>query len=116
MNAQAVWGNYSSYMETSTQAELVIEELMSSLTSIRLDSNYRGSTQDFVLGWIDKVRQYESLTPIPEHFPDTLKKSMLQNSLSGVRVFKDLKIQRILKLPRVNHPSLIGNMSHWFRE
>ena len=51
-------------METSTKADIQMEELMTSLTYLRLDHSYRGNTQEFVVGWLDKIREYENLTPV----------------------------------------------------
>ena len=60
-NAQLVWKDYTTYMKTSTSADMQIEELMSSLTSLRLSQNYRGTTQKFLIDWLDKMMQYEKL-------------------------------------------------------
>ena len=48
-NAQEVWKDYCNYMESSSQAELQISKLMTELTSNKLEHNYRGTTQEFIL-------------------------------------------------------------------
>ena len=88
-DAQAVWRSYSNYMRTSTRADIQIEDLMTSLTSLRIDTH--GNAQKFILGWLDKLRVYEELTPLSAHFPDNMKKAMLQNAISSLKVFRDVK-------------------------
>ena len=68
-------------MKTSTKDEIEIEDLMTSLTSMILDMNYKEPSQSFIVTWLNKLRQYENLTPQNAHFPDSMKKAMLQNSL-----------------------------------
>jgi hypothetical protein len=55
-------------MRTSTKADMQIEDLMTVLTSFRLTSTYRGTSQKFIVNWLDKIRQYEDLTPKSAHF------------------------------------------------
>ena len=78
-------------MQTSTRADLEIERLVSAITSKRLTSNYRGTTTKFVLEWLEDVRRYESITPTSSHFPDNMKKTMLQNAVNGIATFADIK-------------------------
>ena len=44
-----------------------------------------------MLGWLDDVRKYEEMTPTSVHFPDPMKKAMLQNIVNDVDVFADIK-------------------------
>ena len=52
-DAQSVWRDYIGYMRTLTQADIVIKDLMTALTSMRLDSNYKWTTQEFIVNWLD---------------------------------------------------------------
>ena len=90
-DAQRVWRDYCDYMQTSTRADLEVERLVSAITSKRLTSNYRGTTTKFVLEWLEDVRRYESITPTSSHFPDNMKKTMLQNAVNGIATFADIK-------------------------
>ena len=67
-NAQKVWINYCTYMKSSTKAHLQLEDLMTELTSLQLTLNYSGTTMDFIVKWLDKMRLYERLTKMSEHF------------------------------------------------
>ena len=57
--------------------ETILQTTMTSLTSLRLSQNYRGTTQKFLIDWLDKIMQYEKLTPLEAHFTPTVKKAML---------------------------------------
>jgi hypothetical protein len=103
-DAQAVWRDYLTYMRSSTRADMEIEDLLRNLTSLRLTTNTKGSTQQFVLDWLDKLRIYEDLTPTSSCFPDTMKKAMLQNAIDGVKVFKDVKTAEQLDIAKGQGP------------
>jgi hypothetical protein len=103
-DAQAIWRDLVNYMRTSTRADIEIEGLMSSLTSLRITPSYRGTTQQFILDWLDKVRVYEDLTPQNAHFPDIMKKSMLQNSVSPLKIFQDVKTSEQIDIAKGKGP------------
>jgi hypothetical protein len=98
-DAQAVWRDYLNYMRSSTRADIEIEDLMTALTSTRIDPQ-RGMAQQFILGWLDKIRMYEDLTPISAHFPDNMKKAMLQNAISPLQIFKDVKVSEQMEIAK----------------
>lgn len=77
MNAQLVWTNYIQCMCTSTRADCELEDLMTSLTSLRITPSYKGTTLKFIVDWFEKLRQYEAMTPQSSHFPEPIKKNML---------------------------------------
>ena len=117
-NAQLVWKDYTTYMKTSTSADMQIEELMSSLTSLRLSQNYRGTTQKFLIDWLDKMMQYEKLTPLEAHFTPTVKKAMLQKAVQDLKAFKQVKTQEQIEFARgsgslvfIQYVSLLLNVS-----
>ena len=103
-DAQAVWRDYTNYMSTSTKADLEIETLMAAITNMRLSPSYRGTTTKFVLEWLEKVRQYEEMTPTTAHFPPPMKKAMLQNAMNGMKVFADVKISEELDIAKGRKP------------
>ncbi len=103
-DAHAVWRDYINYMRSSTRADIEIEDLMTSLTSLRITPSTRGSTQQFVLDWLDKLRIYEDLTPTSPHFPDIMKKAKLQNALNGLKIFRDVKTSEQLEVAKGQGP------------
>ena len=62
-DAQAVWRNLMRYMLTSTRADIEIEDLLTTLTSARLEHSNK-NTMSFITTWLEQLRQYEDLTPI----------------------------------------------------
>ena len=63
-NAQGVWADYKTYMVTSSKAELQVTKLLAQLTSQKLEASSRTATQEFIIAWQEKVREFESLTPL----------------------------------------------------
>ena len=88
MNVQLVWANYTKCMRTSTRADMESEGLMKSLTNLRITPSYKGSTLRFLVDWLDKLRQYEAMSPQSSHFPDQMKKTLLQNAVSNLKHFR----------------------------
>jgi hypothetical protein len=99
-DAQVVWKDYLHYMCTSTKADMQIEDLMTVLTSFLLTSTYRGTSQKFIVDWLDKICQYEDLTPKSAHFPDVMKKAILQNALNDIKVFINVKISEQMDIAK----------------
>jgi hypothetical protein len=48
------------YMKTSTKAEHTANELLAWLTTAKYDSTWRGSSQGFVLYWINRMQEYDN--------------------------------------------------------
>ena len=99
-NAQKVWIDYCTYMKSSNKAHLQLKDLMTKLTSLHLTSEYSGTTMDFIVKWLDKMRLYESLTKTSEHFTPGMKKTMLQNAVSDLKIFKEVKRSKLLSITR----------------
>ena len=95
-NAQKVWIDYCTYMKLSTKAHLQLEDLMTKLISLCLTSEYSGTTMNFIIKWLDKMSLYESLTKTSEHFMPEMKKTMLQNAVSDLKIFKEVKQSKLL--------------------
>ena len=99
-NAQKVWIDYEAHMNTSTRAEVEIENIMTRLTTSRL--NEHNKVAKFVTDWLHLLRRYEDMKPISEHFPDTLKKQLLQNAIIDLKVFRDIKLSEEIKIAQGN--------------
>ena len=44
------------------------------------------------------------MTPLNSHFPDSMKKAMLQNAVSGIKEFHDFKITDQMEVAKGNGP------------
>ena len=64
---------------------------MIELTSQKLEHGSKQTSQEFIIGWQDKLREYEELTPLDHHFPHALKKKILENSLQNIKCFRDVR-------------------------
>ena len=99
-DSQEVWSNYLTYMTTSTREDMEIDNLLKTLTSLRLPTTHSESSQSFIVRWLDSLRQYESLTPVTSHFPAPMKKAMLQNAIAAVSAFKDVHTAEQMDIAR----------------
>ena len=79
-------------MSTSTKAQLEFERQMSSFTSKRLNSSFRGTTAKFILSWSDDAREHKEMAPDDAHFPDPVKKAMLKNAIDEIKTITDIKV------------------------
>ena len=104
MNAQLVWADYTNYMRTSTRADMELESLISSLTSLRITPSYKGSTLKFLVDWLENLRQYESMTDKSCHFSDPMKKSFLQNAVSNLKHFREVKLAESVGIAQSQGP------------
>ncbi len=93
-NAQLVWSDYTEHMKSSVCGDMKIEKIMSQLTSNRLSPKFRGTALQFIIDWIDKMRIFEEMTPQSSHCPNTMKKTLLQNAVSDLPVFRNIKNNR----------------------
>ena len=103
-DAQSVWRDYINHMRTSTKADIELEDLLTSLTSLRISPNFKGNTEGFLLDWLDKIRRYEELTPKSTWFPDPMKKAMLQNAVAHLEMFKRVKLADQLEIAKGRGP------------
>jgi len=85
-------------MRTSTRAQITSKDLLRDLTSIRFDVRSTQKAQEFVVEWLEKLRKYEDLKPMESHFPDSMKKTLLENSLSASKTFKDITHSEVLSM------------------
>ena len=99
-DAQKVWRDYFNHMKTSSKAELDQEEFLTQLTCLRLSESNKSEAQQFIVQWLSKLRQYEEMLPTASHFDGTLKKTLLQNALTPVKEFMDIKHTETLDLAR----------------
>ena len=93
-DAQSVYRKLSEHANQSTHANLEASDLISYITSTKLHKiSWKGTYHSFILHWCDKVRLYEELIPVSDHFSDNLKKILLQNTVAGVKPLNSVKSQ-----------------------
>ena len=104
-DAQAVWKEYSEYMTTSSKGASEKRKITHYLTNTVLDSQCRGTTQQFVLHFNEQFRRLDDLTDISERMPDSIKMALLQNAVKDI---PQLSMWRHL----MNTPQLPVGMDH----
>ena len=83
-DAQAVWKEYSEYMTTSSIGASEKRKLTHYVTITVLDSQFRGTTQQFVLHFNEQFRRLDELTDLSERMPDSIKMALLQNAVNDI--------------------------------
>ena len=87
-------------MRTSIKADIELEYLLTSLTSLRISPNFKGNTEGFTLYWLDKIRRYEELTSKSTWFLDPMKEAMLQNAVAHLELFERVKLADQLEITK----------------
>ena len=83
-DAQAVWKEYSEYMTTSSKGASEKRKLTHYVTNTVLDSQFRGTTKQFVLHFKEQFRRLDELTDLSETMPDSIKMTLLQNVVKDI--------------------------------
>ena len=92
-NARKVWVKLRDHYMSSTQAMLERDDIMESMTTIRLaDMNWRRGQHDFILYMLDLFRRHDAYK-YPERTDDNLKMTLLQNAVGGVPDLDEVKGQ-----------------------
>ena len=59
----------------------------------------------FLTNWMNNPKSYEKLTNMDSHFPDNIKKALLQSVVCNFDAFKSVKSSKQLKMSKGNKPS-----------
>ena len=100
-DAQAVWKEYSEYMTTSSKGASEKRKLTHFLTNTVLDSQFRGTTQQFVLHFNEQFRRLDDLTDISERMPESIKMALLQNAVKDIPQLSIVETLMNIPLPPV---------------
>ena len=93
-DAQSIYTELCEYSKTSTQASIQASNILSYITTFRLHKiAWKGTYHSFILHWVNKLRLYKEMVPIEDHFTDSVKKTMLENTVVGVTILKSVKNQ-----------------------
>jgi hypothetical protein len=97
-DAQAVYRKLVAYAQTSTAAELAKDQLIEYVTTTKLDSRWRGSTEGFLLHWREQFRLLEEMLPTSQLYDPFVKKRMLEASVRPIpelQMIKEIDSNRI---------------------
>ena len=71
-------------MTTSSKGASEKRKITHYLTNTVLDSQFRGTTQQFVLHFNEQFRRLDDLTDISERMPDSIKMALLENAVKDI--------------------------------
>ena len=107
-DAQQIYRELVEHARISTHASLESSNLLAYITNVRVHKiTWKGTYHSFVLHWCDKLRLYEELIPVEDHFSDNVKMNMLQNAVMGVKALDNVKDLQ-------NHDKARGIQSHTY--
>ena len=90
-DAQKVYDEWISYSTTSTKAQIAVADIMSYVTSVKLDSSWCGTVQGFIVHWKNQVRILEDLGTKDDQFSNSQKHRMLENAVDGIDDLRQVK-------------------------
>ena len=85
--AQAVWKEYSEYMTTASKGASEKRNLTHYVTNTVLDSQFRGTSQQFDLFFNEQFRRLDELTDLIERMHESIKMALLQNAVKDIPHF-----------------------------
>ena len=69
---------------SSKQATLDASSLLTYLTSAKFNSRWKGTATSFILHWCDKLCTLEDMISTGDWFSDSVKMTLLQNTVDGI--------------------------------
>ena len=104
-NAHLVYTKLQAHHLKSTKAMINSSTLLSYITSVRLGSGeWKGSTESFVLNWMNQIRLYERQVPLTDHFSDGQKRVMLENAVHEISELRQVKNNADLEKTKTGQP------------
>ena len=97
-DARAVMYYLDRHYSVSTAAVLSLSDILSFLTSDKLDSTYRKPLSQCIIEWVDKATTYNEQAN--DTISDNMLKTMLQNAVSSVAALRQVKnddLQRVIR-------------------
>ena len=89
MDAQSVWKEFESHMSTSSKGLNERHRLYAYVSTTVYDKSWKGTTEQFVLHFHEQYRQLDEVTPLKEHLPHSVRRTLLQ---TAVRSAPELRI------------------------
>ena len=96
-DAQMIYTSLVEYYTTETLGAAQQTRLLEYLTMARLGegTSWNGTTNAFVLHYLEQFCQYKSVTPDEQHICPALKLILLQNAVSNVPNLHHIKTQAL---------------------
>ena len=105
-DARSVMYHLDRHYSVSTAAVLSLSDILSFLTSDKLDSTYRKPLSQYIIEWVDKATTYNEQSS--DRISDNMLKTMLQNAVSGVTALRQVKNDDLQRVIRGQPPLTFG--------
>jgi hypothetical protein len=93
-DAQAVWRELVAHQTNSTTGRIARQNLMTHLTTYKFDASvWHGTYVSFIVNFQNKLREYERLTPVVDHYSDEMKRTLLMQYVSTIKELNAIKSQ-----------------------
>ena len=83
-DAQVVWKEYSEYMTTASKGASEKRKLTHYVANTVLDSQFRGTSKQFVLHFNEQFRRLDELTDLTERMLESIKMALHQNAVKDI--------------------------------
>ena len=90
-NGREVYKKIVEHYTKSTSAQISANDLLQYITSVRIDTNWKGTAETFILHWKNQVRKYEDIVEVEKQPHDDLKQSLLENAVHGIDELRQVK-------------------------
>jgi hypothetical protein len=90
-DAQAVYRKLLDHASKSTAADFTKDKLVEYLTTAKLNSSWKGTTEGFLLHWNEQFRLLNDLLPTEEHYSEAVKRRMLESAVKQIPELKRIK-------------------------
>jgi hypothetical protein len=96
-DAQTIYEKLRDSAENSTASKIASSDLLRYLTTVRLgEGSWKGTTQGFLLHWVDKHRQFSNLMDSGSPFDEDTRLILLQNATDDIPEFKALRTTQMV--------------------
>ena len=90
MDAQKVIEKLIQYMKNSPRTTMEINRLTKYVTGIKLDSNWRGTTEQFLLHFKEQFRLLDDLIDPSERMCERMRRILLENAVADVSFLRNI--------------------------
>ncbi len=106
-DAQAVYSELKRHHLQSTKAKMESSSILAYITTAKLgDGTWNGTTNGFILHWMDNVRRYEQISG--ETISDKQKRALLENAVSPIADFRQVKSSVDIDTAKTGNDAMFG--------
>ena len=105
-DAQSIFKKLVDHHLVSASARLRANDILSYLTTAKYSpQNWRGDATSFILHFVNQLDIYSTMNSHQDQLSDTMKRTLLENAVSGVSDLRHVKTTADLDIAREVKPS-----------